>query len=633
VSSPIALRWLPELPDPAAAFHALKDTADPRARLARIVATAQHQLDFVQIGKLDRMLERTLAELPEPPDLAPVRLAWLGSSTLEHLLPAARIACLRRRLLLHSYLAPYGQYQQELLDPGSALARFKPEVVVLSLDHEHGAIDPGIGATREQVAAAVALRVDELRRIWRLASDQLGCAVIHETTPLLAPALFGSFDRAVHGSPVAVQARLDHAIAEAAAEDRVAVLDLATWSSRLGSDTWFDPVRWHQAKQLVAPPLAPLYGDLLARLIAALRGRSQKCLVLDLDNTLWGGVVGDDGVERLVIGQGSASGEAFAAFQRYASQLKERGIVLAVCSKNERSIAESAFAHADMVLRLDDFAVFVANWNDKASNLRQIAEALNIGLDALVFFDDNPAERALVRAELPMVAVPEVPEDPASFTRVLADAGYFEAISFTTDDLARARQYQDNGRRQQAFESATDMSSFLASLTMTLQIGEVDAHSLARVTQLINKTNQFNVTTRRYTEPALRAFAAEPSSIALHFRLADRFGDNGLIAVVLARAGAAAQLAIDSLLMSCRVLGRGVELAIMNEVVARARSRGVREITGEYIPTAKNALVADLFARLGFTLRGEGPKGATSWTLAVDTYEPHQHFIRTGEST
>src|SRR6185503_7140773 len=229
VSSPIALRWLPELPDPAAAFHALRDIADPRARLERIAAIAQHQLDFVQTGKLDRQLERTLAELRDlsgPPDFQPVRLAWLGSSTLEHLLPSARIACLRRRLLLHSYLAPYGQYRQELLDPGSGLARFKPEIAVLSLDHEHGAVDPGIGATREQVVAAVGERVDELRRLWRLASDQLGCAVIHETTPIVAPALFGSFDRAVFGAPAAVQTRLDQAIADAAAEDRVALLDL-----------------------------------------------------------------------------------------------------------------------------------------------------------------------------------------------------------------------------------------------------------------------------------------------------------------------------------------------------------------------------------------------------------------------
>src|SRR6185503_1805533 len=211
VSSPIALRWLPELPDPAAAFHALRDIADPRARLERIAAIAQHQLDFVQTGKLDRQLERTLAELRDlsgPPDFQPVRLAWLGSSTLEHLLPSARIACLRRRLLLHSYLAPYGQYRQELLDPGSGLARFKPEIAVLSLDHEHGAVDPGIGATREQVVAAVGERVDELR-----------CAVIHETTPIVAPALFGSFDRAVFGAPAAVQTRLDQAIADAAAED------------------------------------------------------------------------------------------------------------------------------------------------------------------------------------------------------------------------------------------------------------------------------------------------------------------------------------------------------------------------------------------------------------------------------
>ncbi|HEX3760834.1 MAG TPA: HAD-IIIC family phosphatase [Kofleriaceae bacterium] len=646
MSSSILPAWLPVLADADAAFGALKAAADPAERFRQIARIAEHQLDFMQAGKLDRQLERTLAELPEPAGYDALRVAWLGSSTLDHLVPSARIASLRRGLVMRSYVAPYGQYRQELFDPASELATFRPHVVLLCLDPEHAAIDAslgaGLGATRGDVEAAVQARVAELRRLWLRASE-LGCAVIQQTLPNLAPVVFGSYDRALPGSPAAVLDRLNRAVIDAAVEDRVLLLDLAGWSARLGHDAWFDRVRWLQAKQLVAPTMAPWFGELVARLVAALRGRSRKCLVLDLDNTLWGGVVGDDGVERLVLGHGSAAGEGFTAFQQYARRLKDAGIVLAVCSKNDRAIAESAFTqHPEMVLRLDDFGVFVANWNDKAGNLRKIAEALNIGLDALVFFDDNPAERALVRAELPMVAVPEVPADPAYYVRTLEDAGYFEVVSLTGDDLARARTYQDNGRRAEALEAATDMDSFLAGLGMSLQIGGVDPHSIVRVTQLINKTNQFNVTTRRTTEAELRAFAAGPGNVAMHFRLLDRFGDNGLVGVLLARR-AGDQLVIDTLLMSCRVLGRGVELAMINELVARAAAAGVAEILGEYIPTAKNGMVADLFGRLGFTRieptdraetktpEANQPRAGSRWRLDVRAFTRHPNFIAVGD--
>jgi FkbH-like protein len=627
--------WLPELGDRDATFAAIKAAGSPEQRLAAITAASLHRLDFVQTGKLDRYLQGALSELPEPPGLQPIRLGWLGTSTLEHLLPAARIACLRRGLLLESYLAPYGQYRQELFDDESGLARFRPHAVLLSIDHEHVGVSASLDSAPGDVAAQVQQRAAELRTLWRLAADRLGCTVIQQTIPNLAPRLFGSLDSIVPGSGSAVIDQLNRAILADADKLRVPVLDLAAWVARLGHDAWFDPVRWFQAKQLVSPILAPMYGDLVARIVGAIRGRSRKCLVLDLDNTLWGGVVGDDGVDRLVLGFGSAAGEAFAAFQRHVRQLRSRGIVLAVCSKNDRAVAESAFAnHPEMALELDDFAAFVASWDDKAGNLRRIADSLNLGLDSLVFFDDNPAERALVRAELPMVAVPEVPEDPAYFIRTLEDAGYFEAVSFTADDLSRARQYQDNGRRAQAMESATDMDSFLRSLSMVLTVGRVDGQSLPRVTQLINKTNQFNVTTRRYSESELQTLLDQPGTIALQFRLADRFGDNGLIAAMLARPQTAGRHVVDTLLMSCRVLGRGVELAMMNALVALARQRGVRELVGEYLATGRNGLVADLYHRLGFTAMPQDTAGgATRWSLELDRYVPHSTFITPRDST
>jgi FkbH-like protein len=627
--------WLPELGDRDATFAAIKAARSPEHRLAAITAASQHRLDFVQTGKLDRYLQGALTELPEPPGLQRIRLGWLGTSTLEHLLPAARIACLRRGLLLESYLAPYGQYRQELFDDESGLARFRPHVVLLSIDHEHVGISASLDSAPGDVIAQVQQRAAELRALWRMAADKLGCTVIQQTIPNLAPRLFGSLDGVVPGSASAVLDQLNRALLADADKARVPVLDLAAWAARVGHDTWFDPVRWFQAKQLVSPILAPMYGELVARIVGAIRGRSRKCLVLDLDNTLWGGVVGDDGVDRLVLGFGSAAGEAFAAFQRHVRQLRSRGIVLAVCSKNDRAVAESAFAnHPEMALKLDDFAAFVANWDDKAGNLRRLADSLNLGLDSLVFFDDNPAERALVRAELPMVAVPEVPEDPAYFIRCLEDAGYFEAVSFTAEDLSRAEQYQDNGRRAQAMESATDMDSFLRSLSMVLTVGRVDGQSLPRVTQLINKTNQFNVTTRRYSELELQTFLEQPGAIALHFRLADRFGDNGLIAVMLARPDTPERHVVDTLLMSCRVLGRGVELAMMNALVGLARQRGVQELVGEYVPTARNGMVADLYHRLGFTPVPQDRAGdATRWSLQLDRYVPHSTFITPREST
>ena len=632
-----ALHWLPELSDPESALAEIRATSGVQNKLAKIIDVAGHRLDFVQTGKLDRYLEQVLAELPEPSGLQPVRVAWLGSSTLEHLLPSARIAGLRRSMLVESYLAPYGQYRQELLDPGSGLTRFKPHVVVIALDHEAISLGSPLDAHAADVDARVHHSISELRGLWARASEGLRAVVIQQSIPNLAPRLFGSFDGIVAGSPASAIDRWNRAMIDAAAAARVAVLDLAACSAQLGHNFWFDPVRWLHAKQLVAPAATPLYGDLVARIVGAIRGRSRKCLVLDLDNTLWGGVVGDDGVERLVLGHGSPSGEAFASFQHHARKLKERGIVLAVCSKNESEIARSAFVqHPEMVLRLDDIAMFVANWDDKATNLKRIAEGLNIGLDALVFFDDNPAERALVRGELPAVAVPEVPEDPAYFIRTLDDSGYFEAISFTGDDLARAQQYKDNGRRIEAFESATDMDSFLKGLAMSLKIGRVDAQNLPRVTQLINKTNQFNVTTRRYTEAEVRAFAEDERNVTMHFRLIDRFGDNGLISVLLARPSSDTphRLEIDTLLMSCRVLGRGVEQAILNALVERAARRGIRELVGEYLPTAKNAMVSELFARLGFAKleHPDAAKGASRWLLRVEGYTRLPNFMEVFET-
>jgi FkbH-like protein len=414
-------------------------------------------------------------------------------------------------------------------------------------------------------------------------------------------------------------------------------LDLA-WHAARGGEALADPVRWHQAKQLVSPVLAPLYGDLVARVLAAALGLSRKVLVLDLDNTLWGGVIGDDGLDGIQLGQGSAAGEAHLALQRYAAALGRRGIVLAVCSKNDSAVAEHAFEHhPDMALARSDIACFVANWRDKATNLRSIARSLNLGLDSLVFVDDNPAERDIVRRELSEVAVPELPQDVAYYPALLSAAGYFESASFTADDAARSGNYAANLERQSLLELATDLPGYLRSLAMTLHAGSIGQVELQRAAQLINKSNQFNLVTRRFTEAELKARTSEPGCIGLWLRLCDKFGDNGIISVIIARPDAMLapdEWLIDSWLMSCRVLGRQVEAAALEVLARRAIARGARTLIGEFRPTAKNGLVQDHYAKLGFTPvppPASAEPRATFWRYELAVSSPPQHFIRIEE--
>jgi FkbH-like protein len=350
--------------------------------------------------------------------------------------------------------------------------------------------------------------------------------------------------------------------------------------------------------------------------------------VLDLDNTVWGGVVGDDGLEGIVIGQGSAAGEAFVAFQEFARELSRRGVILAVCSKNDEANALEPFEeHPEMVLKRADISCFVANWSDKASNIRQIAQEINIGIDSLVFIDDNPFERNLVRQELPMVAVPEVGEDPTGFIAAIADAGYFEGLSVTEEDRERTSQYQGNKAREALKASTTDLESYLRGLEMQLVWKPFDRIGLPRIVQLINKSNQFNLTTRRYTEEDVLAVMDDPTTFGLQLRLLDRFGDNGIIAIIIGRLRDSHDLEIDTWLMSCRVLGRQVEPTTLNLIAHESSKLGARRLVGEYIPTKKNGMVKHHYQKLGFTLMQTTDNGGSRSMLDLNSFTPIPTFI------
>ena len=620
--------WLPKLADWQKKFAQLQPDSAP-STWERLGELARARLDFTETLRLDRALQKRFAEKP-PEGLAtkPVRLAVLGSATVGQLLPGVRIGALRRNIWTNIYTADYGQYLQELLDLHSPLHRFKPSAILYAFEATHflGLQSP----VADKISAPEILDdvFAKLRTIWKKAKDNFGCQVIQQTFLPTALPLLGQNEQRLPHSLHRLISQLNQRLRMEADAEGVDLLALDDRIAVDGLHAWHDPLLWHKAKQEITPLAGPLYGDLVARLLAAAQGRSAKCLVLDLDNTLWGGVIGDDGLEGIQLGQGSPQGEAFLAFQRYALGLSRRGIILAVCSKNDEANALLPFEqHPEMILKRSDIACFVANWDDKAANLREVARRLSIGLDALVFADDNPFERNIVRQELPMVAVPELPDDPALFPQIISDAGYFESIHVTHDDLERTHQYQANLQREQLNESTTDMEGYLNSLQMEMHWSPFKRVDLQRVVQLINKTNQFNLTTRRYTDAEIGKLLDDPKILTLQLRLLDRFGDNGIIGIVIARPGEKNRLIIDTWLMSCRVLGRGVERATLALVCEEARRLGAEELIGEFYPTPKNGMVGDHYAKLGFAEIGKLQDGGTRWKLNLADFAAPSNSI------
>ena len=624
------LHWLPTIPDWRPRLRALG--SDPAKAWDEAVALANGRINFVLTNALDEATRRAFPAAPAGLATKPVRLAVLGSSTLSHLLPAIRVAGLRRGIWVDTYETDYGQYLQELSDPESDLHAFKPTAVLLALDAYR--LTAGVTAGMDEATADAALEDAKahIRETWTLVRDAFNCPIVQQAALSVHLPILGLNEHRLPGSRVGFVGRLNQALRTMAEEDGVDILSVDDRAARDGVVAWHDSALWHRSKQEVAPTAGPLYGDLVGRWLAAKQGRSFKCLVLDLDNTVWGGVIGDDGMEGIAIGQGSALGEAYTAFQEYCRELTRRGIILAVCSKNDEANAVEPFEkHPEMTLRRGDIASFVANWSDKAGNIRAIAEELNIGLDSLVFIDDNPFERNLVRQELPMVAVPEVSDDPVGYPVALSDAGYFEGLFVTEEDRERTGQYQGNKARDALKASATDLPAYLRGLEMQLVVKPFDRIGLQRIVQLINKSNQFNLTTRRYTDEDIIAVMADPDAFGLQLRLLDRFGDNGVIAIIIGRLLEQKDLLIDTWLMSCRVLGRQVEPTTLNLIAEQARRLGAKRLVGEYIPTKKNGMVKDHYARLGFTEAAANEGGGSRNLLDLGTFAPAETFIHVTE--
>jgi FkbH-like protein len=551
-------------------------------------------------------IARRNAEAAGSPSRA-ARLALLGSYTTNQLAELLWLAARRFGVSLEIYECPYAQYRQEILDPASGTYAFDPDIVLLAVHEAELDLPPFSRSPDEDVER----EAERWRGLWAQLGARTSATVVQHLFALPPETPFGHLGATLPGARATMVQAVNARLAQSA-PDHVAVVDCDRLAALVGKRRWFDPRYWHLSKQAVSLGALPLLARQTAAVIAARLGLGKKCLVVDLDNTLWGGVIGEDGLAGIRLGD-SPEGEAYHAFQEYILSLKRRGIVVAVCSKNNDADAREVFErHEGMRMTLDDVAAFVADWRPKPDQVRTVAQQLDLGLDSLVFVDDNPAEREAIRQLVPEVDVVVLPDQPAEYVAALSDYPLFEPASFTAEDAERTRHYRARRKAAEAAETAETIEDFYRSLEMRTVVSPFTDDDLPRVAQLVGKTNQFNLTTRRHSLPEIREFIADPGCVHLSFRLADRFTDHGLIALTIAFVRDDA-LEIDTWLMSCRVIGRSLENTVLAELCRAASERGATELRGTYIPSAKNGLVSDLYPRLGFEPAG-GSQGATTWT-------------------
>lgn len=603
----------------AAAEAALRSALEGHLAQGRTAAAIQVARELLQAHPGVRSFRylRTLLDKHAADGLKPVTVALLSSFSIEFVQDALVAQGFASGARVKVQLAGFDQATQQILDPASALYGAKPDLVVLALEGADLAPELYAGFTEDEAAgnaaiARVAARVGELARAFRGRSS--APLLIHNFA-LPAWRTLGIRDAKLAAGQARLVAALNDAVAALAREvAEVHVVDYAGLVNRVGAARWYDRRMQLYARAPLSQTAVAELAREYAKFVRAAAGLSKKCLVLDLDNTLWGGIIGEDGIDGIKLGP-TYPGNAYAAFQRAVLDLRQRGVILAIASKNNPADVERVFAeHKSMLLKREHFAVAEIGWEAKSAALERIARSLNIGLDHLVFADDNPAEIEQVRRALPMVTVIALPSQPELFVDALMQDGWFDTLNVSAEDLRRGELYQQRAQAEALKTSSGSLEDYYRDLGMTLTIAGVAPGSLARAAQLTQKTNQFNTTTRRYSEAEVAKRSTDPAWVTGTVAVADRFGDNGIVGVLLAerRDGT---LAIDSFLLSCRVIGRGVETAMLAHLCDQAKAQGLDALEGEIIPTTKNAPARDLFERHGFARVAEGPDGATRWRL------------------
>lgn len=562
------------------------------------------------------------------------KIAVLGGSTTHDIIRMLELFLLHQGIEPEFYESEYGQYFQDAMFGNEELTEFSPDIIFLHTSNRNVPVYPKMGDSREQVEALLQEQYRRFEVMWNRLDETYRCPVIQNNFEFPFYRLLGNQEASdIHGR-IRFLTKLNERFYQYAEEhDNFYINDMNYMAAAYGLDRWADPFYWHMYKYCMCMQAIPQFSYNLSNIIKAVFGKNKKALVLDLDNTLWGGIVGDDGAENLEIGQETSLGQVYAEFQGYLKSQKDIGVMLNVNSKNEEENAMAGLQHPEGVLKPEDFIIIKANWEPKSKNIAEIAAQLNVLPESLVFVDDNPAEREIVRTQCPGAAVPEI-GTPEQYIRVLDRSGFFEVTRLSEDDRKRNDMYKANLMREKQQADCADYGEYLASLQMKGTIRHFEPMYMARIAQLTNKSNQFNLTTKRYTQGEIEQAYASADHITLYGKLEDRFGDNGVVSVVIGRIeeGDRKYLHIELWIMSCRVLKRDMEYAMMDRLVEECKKSGITTIVGYYYPTAKNNMVKSFYGMQGFTKVEEDETGNTVWKYEIpEVYGKKNRYIQVNE--
>ena len=554
-----------------------------------------------------------------------MKVALLGDTATQLLVTAIKGVAADRGLSLDIYEGEYNQVERQLMDPTSELYEYDAEItIIFQSTHKLGEYHSSLSIEKQEQLAD-----DRLSFILSLCERPsfANKKIIYFNYPEIEDTVFGSYANKVESSFTYQVRKLNYELMNLSRKyPNLYICDIAGLQNMFGRRFLFAPNVYMTTEMVLSVNALPYAASRVVDIIAAVKGQFKKCLILDLDNTVWGGVIGDDGLEGIELGHGLGIGKAFTEFQMWIKKLKQRGIIICIASKNNEDTAKEPFEkHPDMVIKLDDIAVFQANWETKVDNIRTIQRILNIGFDSMVFLDDNPFERNMVRENIPGITVPELPDDPAMYLEYLYSLNLFETASYSNADKDRTKQYQVEAKRVSLSKTFTNEADFLKSLNMISTVSGFTKFNTPRIAQLSQRSNQFNLRTIRYTEKDIESMANDSDVIDLSFTLEDKFGDNGLIAVVIMKKQDHETLFIDTWFMSCRVLKRGMENFTLNTMVEYAMKKGYKRIIGEYIPTSKNKMVELHYPNLGFSSINSG--AASLYLLDLESYSPRECYI------
>ncbi len=555
-------------------------------------------------------------------NLKKIKIALLGDTATQFLNQALKGLGFDNDLNLDILEADFNQIDRQIFDPSSELYEFSPEYVIV-FQSSHKLINKYNKLTVENQINLAETEIDSISSIYQTIIEKLSAKVIFYNYTEIDDSIFGNFANKTESSFLFQLRKLNYNLMEFAVKNtNFYICDISSIQNNIGKTNFFQPSIYINTEMVLSIYSIPYVSSRTIDIINSIEGRLKKCVIIDLDNTTWGGIIGDDGIENIQIGS-LGIGKAFTEFQYWIKKLKNRGIIVAVCSKNTESVAKTPFeSHPEMVLRLDDISIFIANWENKADNIRLIQSVLNIGFDSMIFLDDNPFERNLVRENIPEICVPELPEDPAEYLEHLYFLNLFETNSFSSEDLERTKLYQIEAQRATIQKKFTNEVDFLKSLNMLSLIEPFNKFNTPRVAQLSQRSNQFNLRTIRYSEKDIEVLATSNNHYTFAFSLEDKFGENGLICVVILEKKTVTKLFIDTWFMSCRVLKRGMENFVLNTIVNFANENNFSEIEGEFILTSKNEIVKNHYKNLGFKL------SSSNWILNVQEYKMKKNEIK-----